>query len=380
MLPDRARRHYAAVHRRAAVPPRRRRHDITRRRSRTRAARLIVDLSRLRWLFVTARGSSFRRQLRRRRARGRSFARRALCVSGSIARARLESARVGWPSTQRDGGLWAEHYEAPAMTCVVRTEIRSQSSPRHRIPLHEAAPPASARPKTRTVVAFHLGLQRVSLNRADTARGRCSSAVGQHPRFARAPSSRCAFQRRSAPDRRVVATTSPAAAPAGLELDPLTHSSTSHGPYALAHRRPGNGPQLLQRRGRAPISHKASACRRGPKPGRTGAHRCEHVDLAMRLILDPLHYAMLGRALGTHDAGRGCPRGSGPIGPRGARRARPDRDDRNRGTRWRATTGTTTWAANARAEPGVVHEDFQAFPMQRSTRARVKRSLIRFGF
>jgi DNA-binding winged helix-turn-helix (wHTH) protein len=58
---------------------------------------LIVDLSRLRWLFVTARGSSFR--LRNPDVDAREVGRLLgvrYCVSGSIERcARLESARVG---------------------------------------------------------------------------------------------------------------------------------------------------------------------------------------------------------------------------------------------------------------------------------------------
>ncbi len=366
---------------------------------------LIVDLSRLRWLFVTARGSSFRLRNPDIDARevGRLLGVR-YCVSGSIERVRGSNLHVSVELVDtRDGGLvWAERYEAHGDDVYqVRTEIRSQilAALELRIPLHEAAlARLGATESLDAWSAFHLGLQHVyRFNRADTALAKTlfEHAVGRDPRFARAHAGlsfvhfQAAFLLQT-DDVAAAATLARRCAERGLELDPLdpfinftmgrTHWLT--GDLGTAH-------SWLQRATTLSPNFAQGLYAQAWTETLAGQEHIgrEHVDLAMRLSpLDPLHYAMLGtRALGHMTLGEDA------LAAEWA-----DRAARSPGahvliamiaTAAHALAGNdghaTTWAANVRERnPVLSHEDFfQAFPMQHANaRARVKRSLIRFGF
>ena len=74
---------------------------------------LIAELSRLRWLFVTARGSSFRlRGSHRRHRRDRPPARRTVLPvrHGGDYRARVSLSRSNSVDTRDGGVVWAEHF------------------------------------------------------------------------------------------------------------------------------------------------------------------------------------------------------------------------------------------------------------------------------
>ena len=366
---------------------------------------LIVDLSRLRWLFVTARGSSFRfRNLEIDvREVGRLLGVR-YCLSGSIERVRGSKLHVSVELVDtRDGGVvWAEHYEAHGDDVYgVRTDMRSQilAALELRIPLHEAAlARLGATESLDAWSAFHLGLQHVyRFNRADTAVAKTlfEQAVARDPRFARAHAGlsfvhfQAAFLHQT-DDLAAAAALARRCAERGLELDPLDPfiNFTMGRTYWLTGDL-GTAHSWLQRATTLSPNYAQGVYAQAWTETLAGQGHVgrEHVDLAMRLSpLDPLHYAMLGtRALGHMTLGEDA------LAAEWA-----DRAARSPGahvliamiaTAAHALAGNdghaTTWAANVRERnPVLSHEDFfRAFPMQPAdARARVKRSLMRLGF
>jgi TolB-like protein len=366
---------------------------------------LIVDLSRLRWLFVTARGSSFR--LRELDVDAREVGRLLgvrYCVSGSIERVRSSSLHVSVELVDTRNGelVWGERYEAHGDDVYqIRTEIRSQilAALELRIPLHEAAlARLGATENLDAWSAFHLGLQHVyRFNRADTAVAKVlfEQAVARDPRFARAHAGlsfvhfQAAFMRQT-DDVAGATALARRCADRALELDPLdpfinftmgrTHWLT--GDLGTAH-------GWLQRATTLSPSFAQGIYAQAWTETLSGQESIgrDHVDLAMRLSpLDPLHYAMLGtRAFGHMTLGEDA------LAAEWA-----DRAARSPGahvliamiaTAANALAGNdgpaTSWAANVRERnPLLSHEDFfRAFPMQRAdARARVEQSLIRCGF
>jgi TolB-like protein len=156
---------------------------------------LITELARLRWLFVTARGSSFR--LRGSDADMAEVGRLLgvhYCLSGTVEIVGASLVVTVELSDTRDCGVvWAEHF-AGSIDDVhqIRGDIRSKilAALEIQIPLHEAA-------LARLVVtenldawsAYHLGLQHMyRFNRKDNAAATAlfQQAVTQDPGFARA--------------------------------------------------------------------------------------------------------------------------------------------------------------------------------------------------
>lgn len=156
---------------------------------------LIAELSRLRWLFVTARGSSFRlgATVPDMDAVGRMLGVR-YCLAGTLEIVRQSLAITVELVDTRDGGVvWADRMtgaldevhelRSRVLACIIAVlEIR--------IPLHEAS---QARLRVTENLdawsAYHLGLQHLyRFNRADnaTAAALFGRAVAQAPDFARA--------------------------------------------------------------------------------------------------------------------------------------------------------------------------------------------------
>jgi TolB-like protein len=156
---------------------------------------LIAELSRLRWLFVTARGSSFR--LRSADADmgeiGRLLGVR-YCLSGTVEVANSKLAvTVELVDTRSGGVVWADHF-AGGLDAVhpIRTEIRARilAALEIQIPLHEAnLARLTVTENLDAWSAYHLGLQHMyRFNHRDNAVASelFQRAVTQDPGFARA--------------------------------------------------------------------------------------------------------------------------------------------------------------------------------------------------
>ncbi|HET7201772.1 MAG TPA: winged helix-turn-helix domain-containing protein [Steroidobacteraceae bacterium] len=366
---------------------------------------LIVDLSRLRWLLVTARGSSFR--LRDREIDPRDIGRLLgvrYCLSGTIGQARFSRLEVSVQLVDtRDGTVvWAEHYQAGGDDVHhVRTEIRGAilAALELRIPLHEAAlARLGATESLDAWSAFHLGLQHVyRFNRADTARAKAlfEQAAIRDPRFARAHAGLSFVHFQAAFLRHVDDVAGEAArarqsAERALELDPLdpfvnftmgrTYWLTGELDTALTwlERSTTLSPNYAQG---------VYACAWTETLAGYGLPGREHVDLAMRLSpLDPLYYAMLGTRALNHLS----------LGEDAMAAQWADRAARAPGAHvliamiaalTHALAGAedraATWVANVRERnPVLTRADFvRAFPIQpATTRERVERTLLHLGF
>src|SRR5690606_22839764 len=105
---------------------------------------LITDLSRLRWLLVIARGSSFRLRAAEVDYRdvGRLLGAR-YCLAGMLeAGARRLAVDVELVDTRDAGVIWADRYTGPIDDVhAIREDIRARilAALEIRIPLHEAA-------------------------------------------------------------------------------------------------------------------------------------------------------------------------------------------------------------------------------------------------
>jgi TolB-like protein len=279
---------------------------------------LISELSRLRWLFVTARGSSFRL-----RAGDSDFGDigRILGVryylSGAIEVADRRLIVIVELVDTLDGGVvWADRFSGRIDDVhSMREEIRSRvlMALDLRIPLHEAGLARLAAPDDLDAwSAYHLGLQHVyRFNRTDNviAAGLFQRAVRLDPRFARAHAGlsfvhfQTAFMRYTddiAGEIRLARDF----AERGLALDPLDpfvnftmgrsfwlegnlDSSLSWLERATAIS-PNYAQGIYARAWTEALAGQASE-------GRT------HVDLAMRLSpIDPLYYAMMATRAITH--------------------------------------------------------------------------------
>ncbi len=156
---------------------------------------LIIDLARLRWLFVTARGSSFR--LRAADADmgdiGRLLGVRYALAGSVEVRGRNFSVSVELVDTRDSGIVWAERFGgALADVHRVRDEIRQSvlAALEVRIPQHEAAlARLNVSEDLDAWSAYHLGLQHVyRFNRQDNAAAAAlfQRAIDRDPAFARA--------------------------------------------------------------------------------------------------------------------------------------------------------------------------------------------------
>lgn len=156
---------------------------------------LITELARLRWLFVIARGSSFRFRAADPdlAAVGRTLGVR-YCVTGTV---EIRGGRLAVGAqlvSTRDGGVvWADRLvSAVADVHATRTEIVSQivAALELRIPLHEAQQAALVAPESLDAwSAYHLGLQHMfRFHRGDNAVAGAlfERAIAAEPGFARA--------------------------------------------------------------------------------------------------------------------------------------------------------------------------------------------------
>lgn len=159
------------------------------------ADELIADLARLRWLFVIARGSSFRFRgpFTDYRQAGHALGAR-YCLTGNVV---FAGDGISWSielvDTSNGGVIWAETYEdAVERIHALRHEIAAHAlaALEVRIPMNEAQRARAQRPaEMGSWAAFHLGLDHMfRFNRADNglAARMFEKALEREPDFARA--------------------------------------------------------------------------------------------------------------------------------------------------------------------------------------------------
>jgi TolB-like protein len=365
---------------------------------------LISELSRLRWLFVTARGSSFR--LRGSEADmtdiGRLLGVR-YCLSGvlEVAGKRL-TASIELIDTRDSGVVWAEHFHGSIDDVhQVREQIRLRilAALEIQVPIHEAAlARLTVTENLDAWSAYHLGLQHMfRFNRNDNtiAKGLFQQAVARDAGFARAHAGlsfahfQAAFMQYT-DDRPGEVALARRFATRGVELDPIdpfvnfTMGRTFwlegdlESSLAWLERSTSISPNYAQ--GIYARSWTESLAGRALEARRL-------VDLAMRLSpLDPLYYAMLGTRAFTHmmlgediEAADWAERAARSPGAHvlialiaAITYALVDNHVR-----------ATWWADNVRSRnPRLTRQDFfRAFPMKsEDTKIRVANALVRLGF
>lgn len=365
---------------------------------------LITDLAHLRWLIVTARGSSFRLRVPEvdYTEVGRLLQVR-YCVSGTIEITNRDLlVIVELVDTSNAEIVWAERFSGQVDDVhAVRDEIRARvlSALEIRIPLHEASLARRASAENLDAwSAYHLALQHLyRFNRADNAAAAAlfERAVALEPTFARAHGglSFVHFQQAFLHYTDKVAAAIAQArrhAERGLELDPLDpfvnftmgrtywldgDLETSLGWLERATEISPHYAQGIYARGWA------ETLAGQPAEGR------QHVDLAMRLSpLDPMHYAMLATRGFTHvaqdeyaEAARWAERGARSPGAHVLISMVAAAAHALAGNTQRAAF----WAANVRERnPTLTRADFfRAFPIRREAmRTRLDQALAQTGF
>lgn len=367
-------------------------------------AELISELSRLRWLFVTARGSSFRLRVAESEMSeiGRLL-RVRYCLTGAIeVLDRRVAITVELVDTLNEGVVWAERFSGRIDDVhAIRAEICSHVlvALEVQIPIHEAAL-ARVNPSENIDAwsAYHLGLQHMyRFNRVENAAAAklFERAIALDPWFARAHAGlsfvhfQIAFMRYT-DDLSDELCEARRCADRGLELDPLDPfvNFTKGRTYWLEGDLDGSFTWLERATQISPHYAQGIYARAWSEAlaGRTADSQA-HVDLAMRLSpLDPLHYAMLGTRAFTHIAANEDAEAA----------AWAERAARSPGahvliamiaTAAHALNADTVragaWAANVRTRgSALTREDFaRAFPMKPPVmRERVLRALAQYGF
>ena len=365
---------------------------------------LIADLARLRWLFVTARGSSFRL-----RVPDADFAdigrllRVRYCLCGTIELTGSRLVVLVELVDTRDGGIvWADRFAGKLDDVhAIREQIRSQvvMALEIRIPLHEASLARLAAVENLDAwSAYHLGLQHLyRFNRRDNgaAADLFQRALALDPGFARAQAAMSFVHFQSAfmhYTDDIAGATAKARhfASRGLELDPLEPfvNFTMGRTYWLEGDLDTSLGWLERATQISPNYAQGIYARAWTEAmaGRPGEGR-DHVDLAMRLSpLDPLHYAMLATRGFTHmlrgedaEAARWVERGARSPGAHvliaviaAAAHALSGDDAR-----------AAFWAANARERNAALTraDFFRAFPLKSDAlRARLEHALGLVGF
>ncbi len=365
---------------------------------------LITELSRLRWLFVTARGSSFRLRAPDMDMGevGRVLGVR-YCLSGTVDVAGSNLAVTVELVDTRDGGVvWAERFAGSIDDVhTIREEIRSRilTALEIQIPLHEATlARLTVTENLDAWSAYHLGLQHMyRFNRTDNAAATAmfQQAVARDPGFARAHAGlsfvhfQTAFMRHT-DDIAGEAELARRFAQRGLELDPLDPfvNFTMGRTFWLAGDLDSGLAWLERATSISPNYAQGIYARAWTETlaGR-GLEGRGHVDLAMRLSpLDPLYYAMLGTRAFTHMV----------VGEDAAAAEWAERAARAPGAHvliamiacaTQSIVGddmrAAEWAANVRSRnPVLARADFfRSFPMKSEvTKARLAGALERFGF
>lgn len=365
---------------------------------------LIAELARLRWLFVTARGSAFRL---RDPALDPATAGRLLGVSYLLRGAvELSGSRLAVSASlldARDGGLvWADRFTGNlADVHGLREELRGRIlvALELRIPDHEVAKARLTSPGDLDAwAAYHRGLDHMyRFNREDNAAARAlfARALELEPGFARAHAGlsflhfQTAFMRHT-DDLAAEIRAARSCAERGFERDPL--DPFVNFAYGRSYWLEGDLDTSLQWLERATdlSPHYAQgiyarawteAMAARPEAGRA------HADLAMRLSpLDPLHYAMLGTRAFTHmalgedeEAARWAARAARSPGAHvlipliaAAAHGLAGQGDEASG-----------WAARVRAQrAGLTQADFfRSFPLRDpGLRGRLTEALGRLGF
>jgi TolB-like protein len=365
---------------------------------------LIADLARLRWLLVTARGSSFR--LRAPEADfgeiGRLLNAR-YCLWGTLETSgdRLVVI-VELVDTESGAVVWAERFAGRIDDVhAMREQIRSQvlMALEIRIPLHEAGiARLSAVENLDAWSAYHLGLQHLyRFNRRDNdvAADLFQRASVLEPTFARAHAALSFVHFQSAfmhytHDLGGIVGQARRCAERGLELDPLDPfvNFTMGRTYWLE----GNLETSfgwLERATDISPHYAQGIYARAWTEALAGQARDgrEHVDLAMRLSpLDPLHYAMLATRSFTHmvlnedaDAAHWAERGARSPGAHVLIAMIAATAHELAGN----TSRASFWSANVRERNAALSREdfFRAFPMQPDPlRRRVDQALARLGF
>ncbi len=280
---------------------------------------LITELARLRWLFVTARGSSFRLGAGSDPGEAGRLLGVRYCLTGQVALSGPDlSATVELVDTRDGGVVWAERFVRPLDDVhAVREEIRSRvlSALEIHIPLHEAERARlSVTEDLDAWSAYHLGLQHMyRFNRQDNAAAATlfRHATALDPRFARAHAGLSFVHFQSAflhygDDVAGEAAQARRCAARGLELDALDPfvNFTMGRSYWLE----GDLDTSLSWLERAVTlspnyAQGIYACALTEALAGQGSEGHRHCDLAMRLSpLDPLYYAFLGTHALSHIA------------------------------------------------------------------------------
>jgi TolB-like protein len=365
---------------------------------------LITELARLRWLFVIARGSSFR-------LRGREFDMREVGrllgvrygLSGTIeVSGRQLVVTADLVDTRGGDVVWGERYSGFVDDVhAVRAEIRSKilASLEIQIPLHEAS---GARLTDSADLdawsAYHLGLQHVyRFNTRDNAAAAelFARAISRDPGFARAHAGlsfvhfQTAFMRRT-DDIAAEIALARSCAQQGVDIDPLDPfvNFTMGRSYWLEGDLDTARAWLERATSLSPNYAQGIYARAWTESmAGNGLAGREHVDLAMRLSpLDPLYYAMI------------ATRGFAHLlqGENAEAAAWAERAARSPGAHvliamiaaaFQMLAGNEelarSWAANVRERrPQLTREDFfSAFPVKsEAMRSRVSAALATLGF
>jgi TolB-like protein len=365
---------------------------------------LIADLARLRWLFVTARGSSFRL-----RASETGFSdigqllRVRYCLCGTIEVSDQKLLVIVELVDTRNGGVvWADRFSGRVDDVhAVREQIRSQvlGALEIRIPMHEASLARLAPVENLDAwSAYHLALQHLyRFNHVDSAAAASlfERAVRLDPTFARAHAGlsfvhfQTAFMHYTN-DLAGAISRARRFAERGLELDPLDPfvNFTMGRTYWLEGDLDSSLGWLERATDISPHYAQGIYARAWTESlaGRAVDGR-KHVDLAMRLSpLDPLHYAMLATRAFTHmllgedaEAAHWAERGARSPGAHVLIAMIASAAHVLNGDKTRAEF----WAADVRERnAALTREDFcRAFPMKSdATRERILRALAQFGF
>jgi TolB-like protein len=365
---------------------------------------LIAELARLRWLFVTARGSSFR--LRSPEIDAPEVGRLLgvhYCLSGAVevAGERL-AVNVELADTRSAGVVWADSLRGSIDDVhAFREQIRARviTALDLEIPLHEAA---LARLKGTEQLdawsAYHLGLQHVyRFNRQDNAQAAAlfTRAIALDPGFARAHAGlsfvhfQTAFMRHSE-DLAGEIELARRHADRGLQLEPMDPfvNFTMGRSFWLEGKLTESLGWLERATSISPNFAQGIYARAWTEALEGhGLESRRHADLAMRLSpLDPLYYAMLGTRAFAHMA-------SAEYEPAAEWAERAARAPGAHvlialiAATAHAIVGNKShaesWAANVRSRNATLtrQDFFRSFPMkQQEMRLRVSKALQQLGF
>jgi TolB-like protein/Flp pilus assembly protein TadD len=365
---------------------------------------LITELARLRWLFVIARGSSFR-------LRGDDLDLREVgrllnvryCLSGTVEVTGQRLTVTTELVDTRDGEVvWGERFSGGIDDLhALRAEIRANilTSLEIQIPMHEAADARLASTDNLDAwSAYHLGLQYIyRFNRTDNAKAAelFGHAVQQDPNFARAHAGLSFVHFQNAFLRQTDNVTGEivlarSCAQRGIDIDQLDpFVNFTMGRTFWLEGDLDRALTWLERATSLSPNYAQGIYARAWTETMAGSadEAREHVNLAMRLSpLDPLYYAMLGARGLTHMAG----------GEDDEAITWTERAARSPGAHALIAmiaaaaqmlagneTLATDWANDVRARNArLTREDFfQAFPMKSDAmRSRISTALQTLGF